>query len=98
MVNRQVAALTIAIFGAFTFGVAPWAYAAPSAAASAEEVVTSLERNGYKVILNRTGAAPLQKCEVEAVRPGRDLTEKRTVGDNHKVVTKYTTVYVDPRC
>ena len=98
MINTRVAALTIATFSALTLGSAPWAAAAPSGAASAQEVVDSLERNGYKVILSRTGAAPLQECDVAAVRPGRELTELKTIGDDRQVVTKYTTVYVDVRC
>ena len=98
MFNTRVAALTIAAFSAVTFGAAPWAAAAPSGAASAEEVVDSLQRNGYKVILNRTGAGPLQECDVAAVRPGRELTEVNTTGDDRQVVTSYTTVYVDARC
>ncbi len=98
MTNRRAATFGVAMFGAITFGLAPWAHAAPSAAASAEDVVTSLQRRGYKVILNRTGTAPLQECEVESVPMGRDLTEMSTVGDDREVVTKYTTVYVDARC
>jgi hypothetical protein len=79
-------------------GLAPWAAAAPSGAGSALAVVGSLERNGYKVILNRTGTAPLQECEVTAVRPGREITEFDTVGDDRQFVTTYMTVYVDARC
>jgi hypothetical protein len=98
MFNTPVAALTIAAFSALAFGAAPWAAAAPSGDASAQEVVDSLQRNGFKVILNRTGAGPLQECAVAAVRPGRELTEVNTMGDDRQVVTTYTTVYVDARC
>jgi len=100
MFNTRVAALSIAAFSALAFGAAPWAAAAPSGDASAQEVVDSLQRNGFKVILNRTGAGPLQECDVAAaaVRPGRELTEVNTTGDDRQVVTSYTTVYVDARC
>jgi hypothetical protein len=98
MFNTRVAALTIAAFSALAFGAAPWAAAAPSGDASAQEVVDSLQRNGFKVILNRTGAGPLQECDVAAVRPGRKLTEVNTTGEDRQLVTTYSTVYVDARC
>jgi hypothetical protein len=32
------------------------------------------------------------------VRPGREITEFDTIGDDRQFVTTYMTVYVDARC
>ena len=98
MISARAAALMIAAFGALALGPAPSADAAPSGPGSAQRVVDSLQNNGYRVILNRTGTAPLDKCEVTAVRPGRDITELENAGDDSQFVRTYTTVYVDARC
>jgi hypothetical protein len=44
----------------------PQVYAAPSAGGSAQDTVNSLEVSGYKVIVNRTSAGPLDGCALTA--------------------------------
>lgn len=81
---------------AVTLGLAGPAIAAPSGAGSAEDTISALEANGYKVIVNKLGGAPLDESTVIAVRPGRDVTQRVTDsgGDSVEKVL-YTTVYVD---
>jgi hypothetical protein len=81
---------------AATVGLAAPALAAPSGPGNAQDTVNSPEANGYKVILNKIGSAPLDQSTVTGVRPGQEVTQ--TVIDNHghsfqKVL--YTAVYVD---
>lgn len=81
-----------------TLATAPASLAAPGGARSVPEIVDELQRNGYRVILNKVGSAALEECEVAAVRPGREVTElNSSVDDLNRVVT-YKTVYVDAQC
>jgi hypothetical protein len=84
---------------AATLGLAAPAVAAPSGTGSAQDTVNQLQANGYRVILNKIGDAPLDQCTVASVRPGREITEPRTdhSGDLVQVVL-YTTVYVAVTC
>ena len=77
-------------------GLAAPAAAAPSGTGSAQDIINSLEASGYKVILNKLCAAPLDQATVVAVRPGREVTHRVTEsgGDSIEQVL-YTTVYVD---
>lgn len=78
---------------------APHAGAAPSGPSNVGDIINTLQSQGYKVIVNKTGSAPLERCTLRAVRPGRNITEyrkdvrERTV---ERVVAK--TIYVDVSC
>ncbi|HEX2213602.1 MAG TPA: hypothetical protein VHH12_09165 [Mycobacterium sp.] len=63
--------------------------AIPTPRSAVDDTVRTLEAEGYNVIINRAGAAPLSRCDVAAVRPART-----------HLVTKVTpqTVYVDVSC
>lgn len=75
------------------------ASAAPSGPRSAADAVVSLEAQGFKVIVNRVGHAPLDQCTVGGVRRGQEVTElKRNRRDQTVERVKYTTVYVDATC
>lgn len=94
-----VVAMTTAIGAAFTIlTLAPRAEAAPSRTDSAEETVKALQREGYKVILNRVGSLPLGECIVSAIRPGRQVTRTSSLSDDVVEEVLYTTIYVDARC
>jgi hypothetical protein len=56
------------------------------------------QATGYRVIVNRLGAAPLDQSSVVSVRPGRQITQRVTDsgGDSVERVL-YTTIYVDVR-
>ncbi|MGV9797606.1 hypothetical protein ACWDTP_06045 [Mycobacterium sp. NPDC003449] len=74
------------------------AVAAPTGQ-SVEQTVKSLETSGYRVIVNRTGAAPLSSCTVVAVRPGQthSTTDSRGGGSLNTTIISQT-AYVDVSC
>ncbi len=49
------------------------AQAAPSGIGSAQDTVNELKNNGFKVVLNKMGAGPLDDCTVDSVRPGETV-------------------------
>jgi hypothetical protein len=75
------------------------ASAAPSGPRSVTDTVASLEAQGFKVIVNKVGHAPLDQCTVGRVRQGQEVTElKRNSRDRTVETIRYTTVYVDAAC
>jgi len=75
------------------------ANAAPTGPSQIDDTVRSLEAEGYNVIVNRTGDAPLSQCSVSAVRPGQthSTTDSRGGGSLNTTVTSQT-VYLDVAC
>lgn len=63
--------------------------AAPTGPSAVDDTVRTLEAEGYNVIINRTGAAPLSRCDVDAVRPGQAPFAGKVTSQ---------TVYVDVSC
>ena len=57
--------------------------AAPTGSSDVDDTVRTLEADGYHVIVNRAGVAPLSGCTVSAVRPDAPAAG---------------TVYVDAAC
>jgi hypothetical protein len=78
------------------------AEATPTGSVSAAAAVTALEGEGFHVILNRTGAVPLDQCMVNSVRPGQTFAraDSGAPGAGSSIVTTVTskTVYVDVDC
>ncbi|MBV8927774.1 MAG: hypothetical protein JO152_01445 [Mycobacteriaceae bacterium] len=65
----------------------------------ADVVVNSFQATGYKVVLNRIGAAALSDCTVTQINPGQAVTTPVTGGA--KGITQqvlFTTVYVTADC
>ena len=61
--------------------------------------IAALEAQGYKVILNKVGGAPINECVVTAIRPGNEVTEMRSnVRDRTVERVLYTTIQVDAKC
>ncbi|MFZ0834815.1 MAG: hypothetical protein WAM92_17430 [Mycobacterium sp.] len=86
---------------AATLGFAAPVVATPSDGESAQDTVNRLESEGFRVILNKVGTAPLDQCTATAVRPGQDVTEpgtSRIGGRDPAQEVRYTTVYVDVQC
>ena len=83
-------------------GLAGAANAAPSGPATASETVSNLEAQGFRVIVNKIGTAPLDQCVVSAVRPGQTYSrmDSGVPGAMDDIVTTVTskTVYVDVAC
>jgi hypothetical protein len=73
--------------------------AAPTGPVTAAAAVSALEREGFHVILNKTGTVPLDQCVVNSVRPGQTFarTDSGAPGAGSSIVTTVTskTVYVD---
>jgi len=87
---------------AATLGLAGTANAAPSGPSSVDGTVSQLRSQGYQVIVNRVGTAPLDRCTISAVRPGQTFshTDSSAPGAGKDIVTTVTdrTVYLDVAC
>lgn len=68
MNGLALAAVTGGALSALTLGFPPDAWAAPSGVGSAQDTIDELQRDGYRVTLNRIGTAPLDRCTVASVR------------------------------
>jgi hypothetical protein len=93
------------IAGAITtaaVGLAGAANAAPSGPATASQMVSTLEAQGFQVLLNKIGTAPLDQCTVKGVRPGQTFQrmDSGAPGAGSSIVTTVTakTVYLDVAC
>jgi hypothetical protein len=61
--------------------------------------IAALEAQGYEVILNKVGGAPMNECVVTAIRPGNEVTEMRSNRRDRTVErVRYTTIQVDAKC
>jgi hypothetical protein len=85
-------ALTAAILG-----LAAPALAAPTGPGNAQDTISKLEAQGYQVVVNRLGNAPLEQASVVAVRPGQTYSRTDHSGPGDDLSTKLLskTVYVD---
>jgi hypothetical protein len=83
-------------------GLAGTAAAAPSGPSSVDSTINQLQTQGYQVVVNRIGTAPLDQCTLSAVRPGQTFsrTDSGAPGAGDDVVTTVTgrTVYIDMAC
>ena len=98
-INRLTsAAIAGGAFIALALDFSAAATAAPSGIGSAQDTVNELEDNGFKVVLNKMGAAPLDHCTVDSVRPGETVT--RPVRNGNQLVDQivYQTVYLTAKC
>ncbi|HEX2211957.1 MAG TPA: hypothetical protein VHH12_00505, partial [Mycobacterium sp.] len=78
---------------------AAWTGAAPSGPGNAQQTINELQSQGYTVVVNRIGNAPLDKASVVAVRPGQTYTQTDSLGVGDNLTTRVInkTVYVDVR-
>ena len=80
-------------------GFAAPAQAAPTGPGNAQDTISQLQADGYRVIVNRVGSTPLDQATVVAVRPGQTYsrTDSGVPGAANDIVTTVTgkTVYVD---
>ncbi|MHC9294595.1 hypothetical protein ACRCUN_19200 [Mycobacterium sp. LTG2003] len=86
-----VATIAVSGLAAAIIGLAGPSQAAPSGPDNAQETISQLQRQGYVVIVNRLGSAPLDQATVVAVRPGQNYSRTDTLNSS---VTQRT-VYVD---
>jgi hypothetical protein len=93
------AAVAPATLTAAAIGLAGTAAAAPTGSGSAQDTVSMLQSSGYRVILNKIGAKPLDQCSVQSVRSGEAITTPVTAGAGSLTQkVEYTTVYVTASC
>jgi hypothetical protein len=90
--------ITAAAVAISTLTLVGAAAAAPSGPSEVDDTVRTLEASGYRVIVNRTGAAPLSDCSVTQVRPGVTHRIMDTRGSDIKPLIISDTVYVDVAC
>jgi len=78
-------------------GLAAPAPAAPTGPKSAQDTISELQAQGYTVIVNRIGNAPLEQASVIAVRSGQTYSRTDHSGPGDDLSTKLLskTVYVD---
>ena len=74
MKNILLTSLAAGTLASAALGLAGTASAAPSGPSSVEAMVSQLRAQGYAVILNRTGTAPVDQCNVTEVRPGQTFS------------------------
>ena len=95
--------LSVIAAGAAGLAFAGVASAAPMGP-DVSRTVKSLQAQGFQVIVNKTGDAPLDQCAVDAVRPGQTYQrmESEVPGPlGHMGVTTIVTgktVYLDVSC
>ena len=96
---KKLGLATVAASGlaAAILGLAAPAAAAPSGPGSAQDTINGLKADGYNVIVNRVGGAPLDQATVVAVRPGQTYsrTDSGNPGDSLATTVTDKTVYVD---
>ena len=94
--------LTAGALASAALGLAATANAAPSGPLSVDGTISQLRSQGYQVIVNRVGTAPLDHCTISTVRPGQTFsrTDSGAPGADNDIVTTVTnkTVYVDVAC
>jgi hypothetical protein len=98
MNRRLIAATAAATCFALSLALAVGAQAAPAGVGSAQDTVNELENNGYKVVLNKVGTAPLDHCTVDSVRPGEMVTHAVAAGGDFVSQIVYQTVYLTAKC
>jgi hypothetical protein len=93
------ATAVVAGAAAAIIGLAAPAAAAPTGPGNAQQTISELQAQGYTVIVNRIGTAPLDQAAVVAVRPGQTYSRTDSVvpGAGSDIFTTVTgkTVFVD---
>ena len=94
-----IAATVVSGLAAAVIGLAAPAVAAPTGPGDAQQTIDVLRAQGYTVIVNRIGTAPLEHASVVAVRPGQTYsrTDSGVPGAGNDISTIVTdkSVYVD---
>jgi hypothetical protein len=98
---KQIGRVAIAVgaLAAAAIGVVAPVQAAPSGPGNAQDTIRALQAQGFNVVVNKLGTAPLNQSSVIAVRPGQTFirTDSGVPGAGNDIMTTVTgkTVYVD---
>jgi hypothetical protein len=97
MTKFGLASVAVSAMAAGLIGLAAPAQAAPTGPSNAEQTISDLQSQGYTVIVNRIGSAPLDQASVVSVRHGQTYTQtdSATPGDSTETRVLNKTVYVD---
>ncbi len=102
MKSFMLPAIAVGAIATAALGLAGAAGAAPSGVLDASQTVDQLRARGFDVIVNKVGTAPLDRCVVNAVRPGQTFSrmDSGVPGAMDDIVTTVTamTVFVDVAC
>ncbi|MCV7278808.1 hypothetical protein H7J88_04000 [Mycolicibacterium flavescens] len=92
-----IATIAATALTAGLIGLAAPVQAAPSGPGNAQQTISELQSQGYHVIVNRIGNAPLEKASVVSVRQGQTYTQTDSLGNDNDIATRVLnkTVYVD---
>ena len=93
------AATVVSGLAAAVVGLSAPAVAAPTGPGDPQQTINVLRAQGYTVIVNRIGTAPIERSDVVAVRPGQTFSRTDTglpgAGDDIYTTVTDKTVYVD---
>jgi hypothetical protein len=97
MTKFGFATVAASALAAAVIGLAAPAQAAPTGPGNAQQTISDLQSQGYTVIVNRIGNAPLDQASVVAVRSGQTYSRTDHSGPGDDLSTKVInrTVYVD---
>ncbi|KAA0101042.1 hypothetical protein CIW49_05890 [Mycolicibacterium sp. P1-18] len=97
LLNTTIVAGVLTLGALGTVGVATAAVPTPN---NVTTTINGLKADGFDVIVNRVGTAPLAACSVDAVRPGHQVTRTDSgfPGDSLTTTVVSKTVYVDLTC
>jgi hypothetical protein len=93
------AATVVSGLAAAVIGLAAPAVAAPTGPGDAQQTIDVLRAQGYTVIVNRIGTAPLDQADVVAVRPGQTYSRTDSglpgAGNDISTIVTNKSVYLD---
>ena len=89
MKNLGFATIAATALTAGFLGLAAPALAAPTGAGNAQDTISSLQQQGYKVIVNRLSNAPLADANVVSIGKGPSFSHSDTNAKNNQSYTDY---------
>lgn len=99
-INAKKTILVATGLSAAVLGLSAPATAAPTGSGNAQDVIASLEDQGYRVIVNRLGMSPLTEAAVVSVGEGPAFTHNIAAdasSSEYSVPVTTRTVYVNVR-
>ncbi|CAN5318974.1 hypothetical protein BH11ACT6_BH11ACT6_41940 [soil metagenome] len=100
MKNFTFATIAATALTAGALGLAAPALAAPSGSGNAQDTISSLEDQGYRVVVNRMGTSPLSEATVVSVGEGPAFTHNVAAdgsSSDYSLPVTTRTVYVNVR-